>query len=479
MKIPRTSIQTTWKSDWLLEFGIIIAILGGLTREIMTLSTVGIGIILTLVTLGTGFARSLARLRNGLFMQTRLSRRNVFLGDSVQGELLLRNDSKTLGHILDIGVVPGKELSIELESRAFQGRLLPPRTVLRSRLTIRPLTRGRHQILGFMLTFTDRRSLFEAQVEHVGLEWLEVHPRVGKMEPLTPLALYGSNADVVRKTRSGVDFAGIREYAPGDEYHRVEWKATARLRVPMVKEFHPETQFSVALLIDGGRTMQQRSYVGSRLDEAMAVTQLLLESTVKTGHEVGVWVYDGSRILTRLEPAQAEEQLPRFRALTLRITANQKGEEGFVTTRRITSPLSKIAAIQLDAHVAVFIQLLKARLRLDVRKSGAYKALTEATSLGTPSLAIILSDLQMGVNAIIEDHLQQKITRKVVVAQIGSAWRFKQNLEDAYLEQRANERLLRELRHRRIEAFDVRPEEMLEVVNTSMREPLAIATSDS
>jgi uncharacterized protein (DUF58 family) len=124
-----------------------------------------------------------------------------------------------------------------------------------------------------------------------------------------------------------MDYAGIRQYAPGDEYHEIEWKATARLRMLMVKEFHPETQTTLQILIDAGRTMYQQSYIGTKFDEALAVAQLLMESTVGSGNRVGVCVYNETEIIEAIKPATAEEQLASLRKLGLALGRQVSSEE--------------------------------------------------------------------------------------------------------------------------------------------------------
>ena len=49
---------------------------------------------------------------------------------------------------------------------------------------------------------------------------------------------------------SGLDPAELREYQPGDAAGRIDWKATARLSTPYVREFEAETDRTTALLVD-------------------------------------------------------------------------------------------------------------------------------------------------------------------------------------------------------------------------------------
>lgn len=46
---------------------------------------------------------------------------------------------------------------------------------------------------------------------------------------------------------AGLEYAGTREYHPGDDLRHLDWKATARLREPVVKEFYLESGLGVHL----------------------------------------------------------------------------------------------------------------------------------------------------------------------------------------------------------------------------------------
>ena len=48
----------------------------------------------------------------------------------------------------------------------------------------------------------------------------------------------------------GIEFAELRPYAPGDEVRSIDWKATARLRQPVVRRYVEEREQTVLLLVD-------------------------------------------------------------------------------------------------------------------------------------------------------------------------------------------------------------------------------------
>jgi uncharacterized protein (DUF58 family) len=60
-----------------------------------------------------------------------------------------------------------------------------------------------------------------------------------------------------RSTRrgQGVEFADYRDYTPGDDPRRVDWKSYARLDRPYVRLYEEEEDLSVSLLLDGSASM--------------------------------------------------------------------------------------------------------------------------------------------------------------------------------------------------------------------------------
>jgi len=314
VRIPKTSARATWKAGWLVEFGMALVVLGILTREII-LATVGMGILLSLAALGLIFQRRLGILQRELRLVQRLSKTGVFLGDRVEGELTIRNPSRLAAQILAVQAVVEKGLSYQLSPSFY--RLLRPGTALSSKFVIMPLARGRFQISGFMLTLTDTRGLFTGEIKCGETYWIEVHPGMGTQAPVTPLRLYGGSREIYRKASAGTDYAGIHEYAPGDEYSRVEWKATARLRKLMVKEFDPEAGAMLHILIDTGKSMHQQSYLGNKLDDALAVAMILTEWAAGSANKVGIWTYNETEITKAMRPEAPERQMRGLRSLAV------------------------------------------------------------------------------------------------------------------------------------------------------------------
>ena len=238
----------------------------------------------------------------------------------------------------------------------------------------------------------------------------------------------------------------------------------------MMKEFHPETRGPLQILIDAGRTMRQQSYLATKLDEAVAVAQLLTESVVGSGNRVGIWVFNETEIVKAMKPAMAEEQLIRLRELTLTLRAPALNEETATGVPFPRAPWLGMYDLPLGERMAMFVRLLKLKLTQGYRRTGMYKALTEATSTGLHGFLIILTDLQASNDALLRvaPTLRQRGDR-VIVGQIGASWRLSFSLENAYPEYQNNSRTLRRLQHLGLTVFDLRTERFTETIAQHIR----------
>jgi len=462
VRIPKTAIRTAWRADWLAEFSVALVALAFLAREII-FAAVGAGILLALASLGLLFHRRLGILRRELRVVERLPKARTFLGDNLEGDLTIRNGSRLAARILAVRPVVEEGLSVKL-SPSFD-QVLRPDSASSSKFEITSLKSGRFRISGFTLAFTDARGLFTGEVNYEQADWVEVYPSVRTKTPITPLRPYGGGPEVSRKGPAGMDYAGVRQYTPGDEYHRIEWKATARLQTLMVKEFHPETHAVLQILIDAGRTMQEKSYVGTRLDEALAISQLLVESAVGSADRVGILMYDESRIVKAMKPERPEQQLASLRELALSHLPQDQVEK---PARQAPAPFwnEEKGPSRVDP-LATFIRLLRLKFGSTCRKTGMFKSL-EQTTAANPDSVVILTDLLTNNEVLLRCVSTWLERANIIVAQIGAPWRLCVSLEDAYAAYDRNSRILKHLQRLGLVVFDVRPEILVDKIGGAL-----------
>lgn len=91
---------------------------------------------------------------------------------------------------------------------------------------------------------------------------------------------------------SSIEFAQHRQYVPGDELRRVDWKIFARSNRLVVKEFVEETNFSCHLLVDASESMSYRSLGWSKLDYARWSAAAIAHLVIRQRDAAGLVVFD-------------------------------------------------------------------------------------------------------------------------------------------------------------------------------------------
>ena len=107
--------------------------------------------------------------------------------------------------------------------------------------------------LGYVdLLCTDPLGLFNYEQEKTAEGLLVVHPRAIPLPRVRPPAagMLVTNRLRARKRGEGTDFAGVREYTPGDDLRRIHWKATARRGKLTVVEYESGEANNVAVALD-------------------------------------------------------------------------------------------------------------------------------------------------------------------------------------------------------------------------------------
>ena len=99
-----------------------------------------------------------------------------------------------------------------------------------------------------------------------------------------------------RRTRQwgeGREFESLRDYVQGDDPRAIDWKASARRRKYVVRNYEAERSQNIVLAIDAGRHMRERlSPVRERIDYALGACMMVASRAQKFGDRVGVVVFD-------------------------------------------------------------------------------------------------------------------------------------------------------------------------------------------
>lgn len=106
---------------------------------------------------------------------------------------------------------------------------------------------------------------------------------------------------------SGFEPGELREYLPGDPTNRIDWKATARLGEPYVRDAQAETTRQTHVFIDQRPSMQTGPRGQTKLDYAREIAVLLTEYIADLDDPFGVTIVDDQQetISTRSDTGAA------------------------------------------------------------------------------------------------------------------------------------------------------------------------------
>jgi uncharacterized protein (DUF58 family) len=193
--------------------------------------------------------------------------------------------------------------------------------------------------------------------------------------PLVSVRLRSSVAEAQRRREAGMKpirqlgegrlFESLREWGPGDDLRRIDWKATARRGKVITRQYEAERRQQVLLVLDTGRLMTADVAAGvARLDFAVQAALELAYAAAQQDDNVGIMTFaDGVQhfvapqrgrtgvrrvldVLAEVEPKLVEPDYPgAFRYLAAR---NRKR----ALTVLFTDVIDRFASDALVANVA-------------------------------------------------------------------------------------------------------------------------------
>ncbi|WP_367254429.1 DUF58 domain-containing protein [Pseudomonas sp. stari2] len=89
----------------------------------------------------------------------------------------------------------------------------------------------------------------------------------------------------------GMEFHQLREYREGDSLRQIDWKATARHRTPIAREYEDERDQQIVFMLDCGRQMRSQDGELSHFDHALNACLLLSYVALRQGDAVGLFTF--------------------------------------------------------------------------------------------------------------------------------------------------------------------------------------------
>ena len=245
---------------------------------------------------------------------------------------------------------------------------VPAQAAIRESLAVMPVRRGKETAGAFVVDSVGPLGLGVRRI------WIQLPWEVSVYPPLVSMRLRASVAQAqrrrelgrqpVRRLGEGRMFESLREWVPGDDLRHIDWKATARRRKVITRQYEAERRQQVMLVLDAGRLLTAEVAGVARMDYTVQAALELAYAAAQHDDNVGIMVFaDGVRqfvapqrgrrglkqvldVLAAVSPTLVEPDYPgAFRYLAIR---NRKR----ALTVIFTDVIDRFASEAIVANVA-------------------------------------------------------------------------------------------------------------------------------
>ncbi|MBT2337974.1 MULTISPECIES: DUF58 domain-containing protein [Pseudomonas] len=177
---------------------------------------------------------------------------------------------------------------------------------------LRPLKRGHFRFERCEISLPSPLGLWSDRRLLAALDATRVYPDFARLYDGQLLAVdnWLSQLGIRQRQRrgQGQEFHQLREFREGDSLRQIDWKATARHRAPIAREYEDERDQQIIFMLDCGRRMRSQDGELSHFDHALNACLLLSYTALRQGDAVGLSTFasDQARYLA---PVKGSGQL--------------------------------------------------------------------------------------------------------------------------------------------------------------------------
>lgn len=216
------------------------------------------------------------------------------LGVAQDVELTVTNHGFTKARVQIFDGIPAE---VEAEQMPWKGTI-PRRGYLRVSYSVKPLKRGQ-------LDFGEAHVLRSSPLGFWNLATFAAHPERMKVYPnYEPIIEYSLLALEHMETKTGIkyrnrqgmsrEFHQLRDYQDGDVLNQIDWKATARRRELISRQYREQRDQNLVVMIDSGRRMRAIDGELPQFDHCLNATLLMAFIALRQGDKMGVLSFGGT-----------------------------------------------------------------------------------------------------------------------------------------------------------------------------------------
>lgn len=151
---------------------------------------------------------------------------------------------------------------------------------------------------------------------------------------------------VERFKGDGSEFDALREFEAGHDRRAIDWKASARHRKLLVREFRAERNHQIIVTLDTGRLMSPPLGGVARLDHAINSALALTWAGLRSGDRVGLFAFD-SNVRCWAEPRGGLASFPRVQGLCGSLTEAESETNFSLGLSQLTGKLRRRSLVVL------------------------------------------------------------------------------------------------------------------------------------
>jgi len=186
-----------------------------------------------------------------------------------------------------------------LDARGMPGALrLEPGAAADIRYLVRPKERGSHRFEACHLRLASSLGFWRRNLRRGPDTTVRVFPNFAPVRKYAQFAtshrLSQFGVHQKRRRGEGMEFHQLREYREGDSLRQIDWKATARMRRLISRDYQEERDQQIVFLLDCGRRMRTRDGDLSHFDHTLTAVLLTAYVALREGDAAGLLTFGGA-----------------------------------------------------------------------------------------------------------------------------------------------------------------------------------------
>jgi len=145
----------------------------------------------------------------------------------------------------------------------------------------------------------------------------------------------------------GLNFRDVRKYMPGDDIRDIDWKVSARMREPYIRQYTEERELTVNIIVDISNSGVFGSLDTSKFERMAEIASMFAFSAIKNSDKVGLILFS-NKIEKYIPPKKGKKHVLNIISQILTFKPEDKGTS-------IDNALKFFASVNKKSTVAFLI----------------------------------------------------------------------------------------------------------------------------